>query len=271
EKVVDIASSYPMMADRRLVIVKDIHKYKAPALKHLAEYVAKPSKSTCLVVTVPEKIKSGKWINSMVSSAVAIDCRQLYENEIVTWIKNYVQVKKMEIEIQAVHLLQEQVGTSLLNLVNELEKVQVNIHPRTKISVADIQKITSISKQSTVFELCDAVGNKNFPKSISILNNLLDRGEKPTGVIVQLTRHLSNLLKIRESIRLRKSSAKELAAVTKVNPYFINKIKQQANNFKSEQLRQAFDYLATADLHLKTGYQQPKLVMELLLYNLIKI
>jgi DNA polymerase III delta subunit len=45
---------------------------------------------------------------------------------------------------------------------------------------------------------------------------------------------------------------------------------KQSKNFSAEQYRNSFSYLAKADLHLKTGYQQPGLVMELLVYNLIK-
>ena len=270
EKIVDIARSYPMVAKKRIIVVKDVNSYKQASLKILAEYVTNLSPSTCLVMSAVQKTVSGKSIDAIISNAIAVDCRQLYENEVSPWIKNYVQSKNIDIDFQAIQLLQTQVGNSLLNIVNELEKAVINIHPRKKITYEDIQKVTSFSKQNSVFELCDAVGNKNFPVSIAILNNLLDRGEKPTTIVIQLTRHLSNLMKISESVHLKKSSAQDLAALTRLNIFFINKIRSQANNFKAEQLRRAFDYLTKADMHLKTSYQRPKLVMELLLYNLTR-
>ncbi len=270
DKIVTIARSYPMMAPRRIVVVKDIDAFKPSSLKQIVDYVAKPSSSTTLILTSDKKAFTGKGTTTLLSHSIAVDCRQLYENEVTPWIKNYLQSKKIDIEIQAIQLLQDQVGNSLLNLVNEIEKVVINIQPRAKITVEDIKNVTSSSKQNSVFELCDAVGTKNFPRAITILTNLLDRGEKPTGIIVQLTRHISNMMKINESLRLKKASAQELAALTKLNLFFINKIRSQAANFTSDQLRRAFDYLTKADFHLKISYQPPKLVMELLLYNLIK-
>jgi len=77
-------------------------------------------------------------------------------------------------------------------------------------------------------------------------------------------------MKISESIRIKKSSAQDLATLTKLNIYFINKIRNQANNYKAEELKSAFNHLTTADLHLKTSYQKPKLVMELLLHKLTR-
>ena len=258
------------MTKKRLVVVKDVLQYNTTSLKHLLEYVKKPAKSTCLVLSIPQKTGSGKWINTLLTAGLAVDCRQLYENEIGPWIRNYVSSRKMEIEFPAIHLLIAQVGTSLLNLINEIEKVQINIHPRSKITVDDIQTITSILKQNNVFELCEAVGDKNFPKSIAILNNLLDRGEKATGIVIQLFRHFVNLLKIHESARMNKNSIQDLSAVTKVNPYFIRSLKKQVKIYEKEQLKEAFKFLTNADLQLKTSYQKQNLIMELLLYNLIK-
>jgi len=152
EKVVDIARSYPMMAAKRIIVVKDINLYKQPALKILAAYAAKPSSSTCLIMSAVQKVVSGKSANAIISKAIAVDCRQLYDNEVGTWIRNYVQSKNIEIDVQAIQLLHVQVGNSLLNIVNELEKTLTSVYPKTKITYEDIKKVTSISKQNSVFE-----------------------------------------------------------------------------------------------------------------------
>ncbi|OQX96456.1 DNA polymerase III subunit delta [candidate division KSB1 bacterium 4572_119] len=270
EKVIDIARSYPMMSERRVILVKEIQKFKPAALKKLADYSGKPSETTVLMLIYPNRALTGKSISKIASGAYSINCRPLYEDETMKWIKEFAASKKLEIGTQAVHSLYELVGNSLLDLVNEIEKIQINIAPETKITVENVVKISSMLKLNTVFELCDTVGEKKFKKSISILNNLLSRGEKPTGIVRQLFRHFANLAKIRDSIAQRKGSAGELQKVTRLSPFFINKIKNQARNFSSTELRRSFFYLATADLHLKTSYQPPKLVMELLIYNLIR-
>jgi len=270
DKIVNVACSFPMMAELRVVIVKNIQQLKTNELKHLVDYVSQPSESTCLILSLPERKKTGKWFGVISNNAVAIDCRNLYDNEIPAWVDGYLKSKKLDIERQAIQLLQAQVGNSLLNLVNELEKVQINIHPRTKITLEDIQNVTSISKQFNIFELCNAVGDKNFPRAVVTLNKLLEQGEAPTGMIIQLMRHVVNLMKINENIRRGKKTTNELMKVTGLPYYFLTNMMKQSKNFTTEQYRNSFNYLAKADLHLKTGYQTPGLVMELLLYRLIK-
>ena len=270
DKIVNVARSFPMMAERRLVIVKNIQQLKTNDLKHLADYVSKPSKSTCLILSLPERKKAGKWFGVIFNNAISINCRNLYDNEVPGWVANYLKTKKLAMESQAIQLLQAQVGNSLLSLVNELEKIQVNIHPRVKITLADVQSVTSISKQFNVFELCNAVGEKKFARAIAILNRLLEQGEAPTGMVIQLMRHFINLVKINESVRKGIRSANELAKTTGLNYYFVNDMMKQAKNYSTEEYRNLFSYLAEADLHLKTSYQTPGLVMELLLYRLMK-
>lgn len=270
DKIINIASSFPMMAQLRVVVVKDVHQLKPTDLKHLADYVSRPSKSSCLILSLPERKKTGKWFTVIFNNALSIDCRKLYDNEVPAWVEGYLQSKKLEIEKEAIQLLQAQVGNSLLDLVNELEKVQINIHPRTKITLEDIQNVTSISKQFNIFQLCNAVGEKNFPQAIAILNKLLEQGESQTGMIIQLMRHFVNLMKINENIRKGNRTINELMKVTGLTYYFVNNMMKQSKNFSTEQYRNSFNYLAEADLRLKTGYQKPDLVMELLLYRLIK-
>lgn len=269
EKIINVARSFPMMDERRVIVVKDIQDFKPTELKHLTNYFQNISRSSCMVLTSSQKKISGRLTNQAAAQVVTIDCRAFYDSEVPGWIQNYLKAKNVEIESQAIYLLHAQVGNSLLNLVNELEKVLINIHPRTKITLADIQAITSVSKQFNVFELCNAAGSKNFPRTIAILNRLLQQGDSATGMIIQLTRHFIHLLKISEGYRQGKRSVNEFIKITGLTYYFVNDMMQQAKNFSIEQLRNSFQFLAEADLHLKTGYQKPTMVMELLLFKLI--
>lgn len=270
DKIVNVARSFPMMAERRIVVVKEIQQIKTTELKYLADYVNNPSKSTSLILTLPERKKTGKWFGVIINNALSIDCRKLYDNEVPAWVEGYLRSKSLAIEVEAIQLLQAQVGNSLLNLVNELEKIQINIHPRAKVTLEDVQNVTSISKQFNIFELCNAVGEKNFPLTIAILNKLLEQGESATGMIIQLMRHFVNIIKINENMRKGNQSTNDLMKATGLNYYFVNNMIKQSKNFSLEQYRNSFSCLAEADLHLKTGYQKPELVMELLLYRLIK-
>jgi DNA polymerase III delta subunit len=56
-----------------------------------------------------------------------------------------------------------------------------------------------------------------------------------------------------------------------INFYFIKNYKAQANNFSASQVAKIFKLLLNADFHLKSSYQTPLLVMQLLIYNIVRI
>ena len=97
DKIINVASSFPMMAQRRVVVVKDVQQLKTNDLKHLSDYVSRPSKSSCLVLSLPERKKSGKWFGVIFNNALSIDCRKFYDNEIPAWVEGYLQSKKRQL------------------------------------------------------------------------------------------------------------------------------------------------------------------------------
>ena len=50
ETLISLASSYPMMSEMRLVIVKSVQRFSPSDKKRLIDYVKNPMESTCLVL-----------------------------------------------------------------------------------------------------------------------------------------------------------------------------------------------------------------------------
>ncbi|MDZ7346584.1 MAG: DNA polymerase III subunit delta, partial [candidate division KSB1 bacterium] len=140
---------------------------------------------------------------------------------------------------------------------------------RKVIEAADVEKVVGSSRQFTVFELRDALGERNAVKAVRTLNRLLEVGEKPVGIVASLFTHFASLAKAKE---LDRQSPKEmLAAALKVNPYFVEKIFYQANRYSTEQLDQVFSLLLEADQQLKSSAQKPELILQLLVMEIVTL
>ena len=62
-----------------------------------------------------------------------------------------------------------------------------------------------------------------------------------------------------------------MAQAAGVNFYFVKEYKSEARNYTLPKIEKAFKLLVEADLNIKTGYQTPKFIMQLLVYNLVKL
>jgi DNA polymerase III delta subunit len=84
-----------------------------------------------------------------------------------------------------------------------------------------------------------------------------------------LTRFFTILYKLTE-FRQRRSSEREIVAEVGLNPNYVKQYLAFSENFSKEQIEQSFRALLDADLTLKSTGRDPHLVMDLLVYSLVK-
>jgi len=266
-RVVNIATSYPMMSTRRVVMVRNVEQMNAANMQLLTKYVLRPLASTCLILTA-EKLEGRKAkLQEIQKAACHFEAKALYDNQIPDWVSRWVAQFDLTISAEAIRLLQAHAGNTLRSLAAEVEKLRLNLQERNRIEESDVEQVVGSSKQFSVFELCDAVGGKNLNRSLNILSHMLQMGEMPTALLAMLSRHFFILAKLRE-MRQKKLSSDEIAKKLKIHPFFMKNYQRQAAMYSGEQLKNAFHHLLEADQALKSSSQKPRLVLETLLFKL---
>ncbi|MFQ5823151.1 MAG: DNA polymerase III subunit delta [bacterium] len=268
-KILDAATSYPMLSNNRVVVVKDVHKLSTTSLELIIRYLKKPASSTTLILVSIKSVSQNKQLSKIKSKSCWVECKPLYDRQIPTWLRSHLKDKGLEISEEAIFLLQVRVGNNLRAIVNELDKIILNLNGKKRIDGTDVQNVVGLSRIYSVFDLTNAIGYKDLNKSLTILNQLLKCGEKPTGILAMITRHFVNLSKIKGAIDQKKSQD-EITALTGIPPYFIGKNKEMAEKFSGSQFNRIFEYLLKTDLILKTSRQNPKIALETLLICIIK-
>ena len=168
KNVVDNARQFPMMANRRVVIVKEAKDMKG--LDKLGSYFEHPSDQTVLVIAHKHKKLDGRSKLSKVlkKSAVVFESKPIRDYKIAEWISNYVREQGFKIDGRSSILLGEYLGTDLSKITNEIAKLTVNLEAGKTIDADLIHDKIEISKDFNVFELQNALGKKDLAKSFLI-------------------------------------------------------------------------------------------------------
>lgn len=266
-KVVERALAYPMMAQRRVVVLKNMHLMSAQSISVLAQYVKKASVTTCLLLTA-EKIDLRKSkLAEIEKGSTTIEARPLYDRDVPRWISGYLAERQMTISEEAMRLLHAGAGNALRSLASEIEKIALNLGERKRIEAEDVEAVIGISRQFNIFELCDAAGQKNISSALEILGRMLQMGETPVGIVAMLSRHFAILAKLK-ALKMQRASNDEMAKRLNLRPFFLTNYLQQLSRYNPIQLKESFSLLLEADQQLKTSYQKPKMVLENLLFRL---
>ena len=120
---------------------------------------------------------------------------------------------------------------------------------------------------SSVFDLAEQLGCGEYSHSLQTLRHLLEQGEPEVGLVWMLTRHYFILTKICR-LAEKRISDQEIARVVQMRPSLIPSYVRQARRLSSSRLEKVFSLLVQADTGLKSGQQNPRLIMELLVFAL---
>lgn len=269
-QIIETCGRLPMMAEKQLVIIKEA---QALSLKEEEEaqylrYLKNPVKSTVLVFAWKHGKPDGRksFGKEMAKSAVYFESKPLYDNQVAPWIKNWLNARKFKIEEEAAQLLVEFTGNDLSKVANELEKLVLNKQAGATISVADIEKGVGVSKEFSVFELSNALGAKNKTKAFQIVN-YFGSNPKSGPLILMLGTLYGYFSKIYLAQQHKSAADKDLAAVIKVNPYFVKDYKPAIRNYNEKKLEQIFYLLEEYDLRSKgvnnNGVKESELLKEM--------
>jgi len=256
--VITNARSFPMMAERQVIIVREaqeIQDFNTQMAQQLLEkYINNPLPSTILVFCYKYKVV-GKGLTAVLEKfSVLVTTKKLYDNHLPGWIIQYVAERGFHMEDKAVQMLADFVGNNLERLSNEIEKVLINFKGKTEeqfvITPEIVQKYVGISKEYNVFELQKALAVGDVVKANYIVN-YFDANPKANPiipVIAALFTFFSKLLLVHNSTD---KTERGLAALLKIKPFFVKEYQIAAKNFPLKKVIQNIHFLREADLRAK--------------------
>jgi DNA polymerase-3 subunit delta len=167
--VINACMRYPMFAEKQVVVLKEAQHMKD--IERLEGYVGKPLASTIFVVGYKEKKLDArtKFSKLIKEKGEVVTTKKLYDNQLPEWTSQMITSHGLTINPKALALLVDHIGNDLNRLQNEVEKLSVNLTNRKNITEEDIETYIGISKEFNVFELQDAIAQKNLAKAIRII------------------------------------------------------------------------------------------------------
>jgi DNA polymerase-3 subunit delta len=265
--VIEQAKTYPVFADRRLVIIKNIHESTTDQLDGLLTYVEDPVPETVLLLTA-EKIDARRKIFQVLKKSGAVyEFKKIYENQLPAFVRELAKNFNITLTGEGLKLFCKRVGTNLAEVQGELEKLVGYLGERDLADEADVAAIVSDTRVESVFDLTDALGQGDSSSALQLLDRLLSEGQPPLMVLSMMTRHFRQMWKISE-LMIQKVSHHELPRMVGVSPYFLKGLMQQAGRFDRQQYRQVFSLFLMTDLSLKSSGCEPKIHMEKLILDI---
>lgn len=254
--IIDTARRFPMMSSHQVLIVKEAQSLKK--LDDLIIYLEKPLLSTILVFSYKYKTidKRTKLFKTLESHGVYFESARIRDYLIPAWIERYLMLKGIKTDPSASAMLTEYLGTDLHKIVNELDKLIITLPPgKPSITTSLIEKNIGISKDYNNFELQKAIGEKNILKANMIVH-YFSNNPKDNPLTLSIASLFGFFSKLLTFHYLTDKSKNNVAAVLKVNPFFVKDYENSASKYNVSKTVQIISLLRTYDMKSK-GFGDP--------------
>lgn len=266
-EVVEQARTFPVFAERRLVIVKNVQEASADQLEGLLAYLEDPVPETVLLLTAEKIDARRKFYQILKKSGKAIEFKKIYENQLPSFVREQAKSLNVTLTGEGLKLFCKRVGTNLVEVQGELEKLAGYLGERDIADEKDVAAIVSDTRIESIFDLTDAIGEGDISSALHLMDRLLAEGQAPLMVLAMMTRHFRQMWKVRELVAQNVPQS-EFPKRVGVSPYFLKGLMQQARRFDNQQYRLVFNQLLATDLALKSSGSEPRMHLEKLVHDI---
>lgn len=264
--LVNDARTISFFSSSQLILVKEVHLFKASHWKELLPYLENPVLSTTLIF-LGEKMDTGKDVSSLFKAkGMIVRLNHPFESQLPQWIKKIAQELKKEITPAAISLLREVTGNDLLRIRSELGKVSLYGKDEKLMSEEAIKAVVPEARIDTIFSLIDCIGRKERDKSLTMLWRLIDSGQSPLLILSLISRQVRLLVRAEEMIQ-KGTTPYEVVKNLQIKgrpEIFLDHL----SRFSSRGINDTFTAMILTDLALKSSRLNRGMILEQLVLTL---
>jgi len=268
DRILSVCRSFPMMAEKRVVIIRDffglakkreISDDQPNNMDDLIPYFEQPNPNTLLVMFDEKKPSGNTRLGKAIKKNKSVgyfEFNAVPEYRLPEWIIEWTQVThKKQFDPAAAQYLAQFVGDNLLQLTSEIDKLCTFKKEGEQITQDDIRELVGISKEYSIFELKDAIVQKNKKKALFIADKILQMSDSITGEVIRTVSFFYSMYSnIWQILRLKERGLTPDQIQKKVgisNKFYFNNLMKDARAYKSNEMPRIFEALLDADKAIK--------------------
>ena len=270
---VDSVEGFPMMAESTLVWVDEVDLFKLPEgdRTKIAETLSDiPDWCTVIftyetVAWKPDKRLKKLW-DAISSQGLIVEFPKQNQRDLIAWVSRHFlnQGKRISNDLCA-YLIEITDGT-MTSLSGEIRKI-VSYSGADEIKKSDIDAVTEPVLDAVVFQMTDLLSEGRYGQALEKLQQLLKMQQEPLAILGGIGGHFRRISAARTLLDHGRN-ASDLAKLYGIQDYPARKSMEAARKFRPEFCAKAAELVLETDRKIKTSFDDPARLVELLILQL---
>jgi DNA polymerase III subunit delta len=261
-KVVSVAKTMPMLSPRRYVCVTEVERWEGKKEKDdssgaaLERYLDAPAPSTVLVLCADKLHAKSKLLATAKKLGGLVSCEPLSKRDLPAWLNEAARARGCSLDAGATDLIVEVVGSDLSVLGDLVERLCLFLGGKGLITEETVGTLVPVVRPSTVWELVEAVAERNISRALGSLSKIYDPQDRGLGIVSVLLWSTRQLVGF-EAARSSGANPADAARAANIPPFRIGKVENQLRRLSRAELEHWFCVLRDVDIALKGGSKRP--------------
>ncbi|MBE7060396.1 MAG: DNA polymerase III subunit delta [Ruminococcaceae bacterium] len=267
DALIGAVESYPVMADNKLVIIKNSGIFKTAAYDKevWTELFKNPPDYAAIIFDEAETDGRNALLKKFNENGLAVTFDYLDSATMADWIAGYLSKRGFTVRRDAVNELMSRAGVSMADVHNEMEKLVDYCAGRGEITADDVRSVVPRSLNDRIFDMIDGITAGNRDTAFAILADLKQLREEPAKIVPLLGNNITGILKAKI---LLGGESTNLAADLGVAPFIAKKYAAQSKRLSKERLKNMLSLCLEADKAIKLDGKDKWVVLETLMTRL---
>ena len=269
----DGVESLPMMAEHTLVQVDDVDLFKLPESdREKMIDILSDIPEHCTVVFVyltapwkPDKRLKKLW-EAVSKYGAQVEFRKQEPKDLIPWISRAFARKGKKIDNALCGYLIDITGETMTALAGEIGKICA-YSGADQIKRSDIDAVTEPVLDAVVFQMTDLMGQGKYGPALMKLQQLLKMQQEPVAILGAVGAHFRRLGAARTLLDLGKQPS-DLMSLCGMAAYPARKTMDAARRVSPAFCRKATELVLETDYQMKTSFDDPDRLLELLILRL---
>jgi len=259
------------LADKKLIIIRNIFDNKKlkdwqdQLIKYLDKQADSPAENYIIFWQAGQPDSRLKLYKRLTKFKFSEEFKALSASQLKAWIKNQFQQHSKDISLPALDLLISYVGNNLWQMNQEVNKL-IN-YTKNNISEDDIKLLVQTKVDENIFNLIDALGNKDKSLALKLLEEKINSGVNHQYILTMIVRQYRLLIKAK-ALGDKAKNYFALMQVLKVPKFIAQKTYQQSQMYDLAELKKIYSYLLYLDEKFKSSTGQEKILFAKMINDL---
>lgn len=247
----DAWEAFPMMTDRKLIVIRDCKIFKK-ANEEIKEFwlekLKRLSDDTVVIFNEDEVDKRSVLYKTANKAGMVIEFKYQNERDLITWVNRQALNAKLKITKDCAAYLVGITDPGMSNLTNEFNKLVS--YCEGSITKTDIDKVVSKAMSIRIFDLTDAIMYHDTNTAMKVVNELRTSNESAFGIMYLLESSAEKILKTKLCGNKNKY---EVASAIGTAPFAADKYIKSADGFSTDSLIRMITRIPEIDSDIKAG------------------